>query len=231
MSSYLEKLKRNTWDEGILPVAMELNRVFPESILIMSGLFAFLTLSYPFAVMFGSLLEATVIFHLLRNLASYIQVTDLSVLRGEATPTCQSGFSSRTLNSLSLFASSIRVSFPSAPLFMLSTASAYSFMSIYNQQKELQALGPAYSSRYYTSMIFLFSLLFVVALFRLTYSCDSFGVTLATIPIGLIVGTLLVTQNTLLFGPESVNLMGIPLLKGRTTAGKKIYVCPTQSKK
>jgi hypothetical protein len=81
------------------------------------------------------------------------------------------------------------------------------------------------------SMIFLFSLIFVVSAFRLTYSCDSFGVVLATIPIGLAIGTLLVNQNSLLFGPESVNLLGIPLLKGRTTSGKKLYVCPGQSKK
>jgi hypothetical protein len=215
-------------DQGLIPVVLELNRLFPEAILVMSGIYAFLTMSYPYAVMFGSLLEATAIFHILRYVASYIQVADLSMLRTAASQQCRSGFSSKILSSLSMFSSESRASFPSAPLYMFSVASAYVFTTLSNQAKELQALGPAYSSRYYMSMILLLSLLFMLAAFRLTFACDSFGVILTTIPIGLIVGIMLVTQNSLLFGPSSINLLGIPLLKSKTASGKKLYVCPTQ---
>ena len=197
----------------------------------MTGVYAFLTLNYPFAVMFGSLLEATAIFHLLRSFASYVQVADLSVLRTQSSQQCRSGFSSKVLSSLSMFSSESRVSFPSAPLYMFSVAAAYVFSTLNYQAKELEALGPAFSSRYYFSVIFLLSLLLMLSLFRLSFACDSFGVILATIPIGLVVGITLVMQNKLLFGAQSINLLGIPLLKNRTVAGKKLYVCPTQSKK
>ena len=49
---------------------------------------------------------------------------------------------------------------------------------------------------------------------------------MATVPIGLVVGFLLVRQNISLLGPTSINLLGIPLLRNRTADGKKLYVCP-----
>ena len=109
---------------------------------------------------------------------------------------------------------------------MLSVASAYIFTTLNQQAKELQALGPAYSSRYYSSVIFLLMIIFLFIVFRLTYQCDGFGVLILSMVIGLIIGSLLVIQNTRLFGPQSVNLIGIPLLRNRTADGKKLYVCP-----
>ena len=129
--------------------------------------------------------------------------------------------------SLSMFASeSIPNPVPSAPIDILSVASAYIFSSLNTQSKELAALGPAYSSRYYVSAIFLTMLIFLFVSFRIAFGCESLGTIIISVPIGLILGMLLVQQNTRLFGPESVNLVGIPLLQGRTATGKKIYVCP-----
>jgi hypothetical protein len=230
LAAGLFSFKTTVIDKGLIPLVLELNRIFPEAIVSMTGIYALLTLSLPYAVMFGSLLEASAIFFFLRHMASYIQVADLSVLRTAANPQCMSGFSSKVLSSLSMFSSETRVSFPSPPLYMFSVAAAYVFTTINNQSAELQALGPGYASRYYLSMILLCSLLFIIAAFRMTFACDNFGVILATIPIGLIIGALLVVQNSLLFGSSSVNLLGIPLLKSRTASGKKLYVCPTQSR-
>jgi hypothetical protein len=116
--------------------------------------------------------------------------------------------------------------FPSAPLFMLSTASSYIFTTLNYQTKELAALGPSYSSRYYISAMFLVILIFLFFIFRLSFECDGFGVLIVSIAIGLALGYLLVKQNSLLFGAQSINLIGIPLLENRTATGKKLYVCP-----
>jgi hypothetical protein len=49
-----------------------------------------------------------------------------------------------------------------------------------------------------------------------------------TVALGLILGTTLVQQNVRLFGENSVNLIGIPILRSRTASGKKLYVCATR---
>jgi hypothetical protein len=60
----------------------------------------------------------------------------------------------------------------------------------------------------------------------MVYECDSFSAVMGSMAIGLILGYLLVLQNALLFGPSSINMIGIPLLRNKTVDGKKIYVCP-----
>lgn len=224
--------KQSLVDKTITPVVLEMMALFPDGLVIASGIYALLTLSYPFAVFFGTMVETTVIFRVLRYMASYLHAVPISTQSvAPASNRCRSGFASPTLSSLSMFGSDpLNNPFPSAPLFMLSTASSYLFNSLNNQSRELQALGPAYSSRYYVSMVFLMILLFIFTAFRILYGCDSFGVLITTILFGLALGTLLLQQNRRLFGEGSVNLIGIPLLRNRAANGKKLYVCPTSGK-
>jgi len=219
--------------EGMLgpigAIVTEMMRIFPDGIVITSGIYAVLTLSYPFAVLFGSMVEATVLFHLIRYATSYLNMAPMSGSASAYTHVCRTGFTepSTTLLSLSMFGTQrIQNPFPSSPIYMLSVASAYLFSTLNSQSAELQSLGPAYSSRYYMSMIFLLALLFVFISFRITYGCDTFGIVMLTAPIGIFIGAMLVQQNIRLFGPSAVNLIGIPLLENRTASGKKIYVCP-----
>ena len=215
-------------DKTVVPVTLEVMRTFPDAMVIASGIFALLTLSMPLGVFFGSMVEATLIFRVIRSASSYLNV--MRGVRSDFTDKCRTGFSTSTLNTLSLFGSEgIHASFPSAPIFMLSTAAAYMFGSLNRLSKELQALGPAYSSRYYISAIFLLLLLFIFIAFRILYGCDTFGVLMVTMPIGLILGTLLIQQNARLFGDESINIVGIPLLRNRAANGKPLYICSTQT--
>lgn len=177
--------------------------------------------------MFGSLVEATLIFHALRYAASYLNMGKTGVIRPD--PRCRTGFLGTTLSSLFTFGLQHQQhAFPSAPIFMLSTASAYVFGTLNTMSKELQALGPTYASRFYVSVFFLILLLFAFVAFRLLYGCESLGILVLTIPVGLILGTVLVQQNIRLFGENSVNLLGIPILRNRAADGKKLYVCATQ---
>jgi hypothetical protein len=214
-------------DNTAVPVVQEMMSTFPDALVITSGIFALLTLSMPFAVLFGSLVEATFVFHGLRKASTYLNAGKTGVMK--PNPRCRTGYAGTTMSSLFTFGdTNIPPSFPSAPIFMLSTASAYLFGTLNAMNKELQALGPSYSSRYYVSVFFLFMLLLAFVAFRLLYGCESFGVIMLSIPIGIILGLLLVQQNMRLFGENSINLIGIPILRSRAADGKKIYVCPTQ---
>lgn len=215
------------------PIVKEMMRIFPDGIVIMTGIYAFITLSYPFTIMFGSMVEATVIFHALRYVISYLGIIPVSASSKSFTNICRTGFTDMSLNptltAISQFGTwdrTIPPPFPSPPIYMLSVASAYLFSTLNAQSKELAALGPAYASRFYMSMIFLTLLIFIFVCFRITFSCDSFAVAAMSVPVGLFIGIMLVQQNSRLFGPESINLVGIPLLRNRTASGQPIYVCP-----
>jgi hypothetical protein len=229
MASIITDTKTKLIDETIVPIVTEMMRIFPDGLVITSGLYALFTLSFPFGVFFGSMVEATAIFHVIRHLTSYLGISPISASTKAYTHICRTGFTQPTtsLLSMSIFGSeAIQNPFPSPQIYILSTAAAYIFSSLSAQTKELAALGPAYSSRYYFSLVFLTSILFLFVCFRIAYRCESFAVTIMSVPLGLFIGMLLVQQNTNLFGAESVNLIGIPLLQSRTASGKKIYVCP-----
>ena len=229
-SSYLKSLQYDLFDSTMVPVMTEMMRLFPDGLVIASGLYALVTLSFPFAVFFGSMVETTVIYRFIRWIATYTNMTGRIYPTVSAnTHICRTGFTqpSATMTTMSMFGEeSVTNPFPSAPIFMLAAASSYIFTTLNNQSKDLETLGPAFASRYYVSAVFLITLLAIFAAFRIINQCDSFGVVMITIPIGLIVGALLVQQNARLWGSASINLMGIPLLRSRTADGKKLYVCP-----
>ena len=198
-------------------------KILPDSLVIMTGIYALLTLSASFAVMFGGLLEATALFRAIQMLSMYLGIAD-SITGGipEATQSrCQTGFRAADLTTLSMFGGYDRPAFPSPPLYILSVAAAYIFSSLNAQSQELQALGTAYSSRYYISIIMLCTAILAFMLFRLYNGCDKFSVVISTVPIGLIIGALIYEQNRRLFGPMMVNLLGIPLIANKAT----ISVC------
>ena len=206
---------------------MEMIRTFPDGLIIISGLFALLTLSMPYGVFFGSMVEASFVYRFFQWATSYLNIMRPTV--ADISNKCRTGFTLPSLRGLSAYGGADAKSpFPSAPLFMISTASAYLFGSLNQLSKELQALGPAYASRYYVSLVLLTMLIFVFMAFRILYACDGPGIAMISVGLGLIIGTVLIQQNVRLFGENSVNLIGIPILRSRTASGKKLYVCATR---
>jgi hypothetical protein len=227
--SFFTDMKSALLDNGAVPVIQEMMRIFPDGLVITSGIYALLTVSFPFAIFFLAMLEATGLFYLIRWAASYINISPVGASRKSYSHICRTGFTdpSTSLLSLSMFQSDpITNSFPSSSIYMLTVASSYIFSTLNTQSKELTALGPAYASRYYISAIFLTCLIFLFVCFRIAYSCETFATVILTVPLGLFIGLLLTQQNLRLFGPEAMNLIGIPLLQSRTANGKKLYVCP-----
>jgi len=221
------------------PIIMEIMRIFPDGLVITSAVYALLIQSIPFAIFSASMLEATVIYHFIRWLSSYINIVPVTArTAGKYSRVCRTGFTdstSPTLSSISMFSSSIDSTdvlqhFPSSPIYMISAASAYIFSTLQAQTKDLTALGPTFSAKYYISMVFLFALIGAFMCFRIFNNCESFATVLLSVPIGILVGVLLVQQNLRLFNKSGLNLLGIPQMSNVTANGQKIYVCPTAAK-
>ena len=218
-------------------VVLEATQLLPDGIILASALFALATLSMPFGLFFGTMVESAFIYKALAYMGSFLNV---NYPAGAATTTgtpaggrqCRTGFTLQDLNTLSMFKgpSDSVPSFPSAPVFMVGTAAAYLFGTLQAQSKELEALGPAYSSRFYVSLFSLSALVLLMILYRTSQGCESFGSILITFPLAIFLGLMLVAQNRRLFGEESINLLGIPLLRNRAANGKRLYICPTQVK-
>jgi hypothetical protein len=217
------------------PLIMEMMRIFPDGLVITSGFYAVLTQSIPFAIFCMSMIEATALYHIIRWLSSYMNVVPVTArASGKYNAVCRTGFTdptSPTLLSLSLFSSSLDSTdvfqhFPSSPIYMISAASAYVFSTLSAQGNDLAALGPSFSVKYYISMVFLFMIIGAFMCFRIFNNCETPLTVMLSVPIGLLVGALLVQQNLRLFNKSGINLLGIPQMSSVTANGQKIYVCP-----
>ena len=216
------------YDRTAGPIS-EIVRLFPDGFIIGSGLFALITLSAPYAAFFGAQIEALGILYIVRKIVNLLGILDSPEKASkDADPKCRSGFTNHTLGNLSMFGAASKSPFPSVSMYALAVACSYVFMTINAQVQELAELGPNYSSRFYLSLFGICAMLFAYFMLRLLKGCDSFWILFSSLVFGGIVGLLLVTQNQLLFGDGSINLMGIPMLKGRNASGAPLYLCPTQ---
>ncbi len=212
-------------EKTLQPLTEELLRLFPDGLIVVSGLFALFTLSYPYAVFFASMCEASLIQNILQRVTTYLGISSTSPTDESYTRTCKSGYLFKDLSSLSLFSNPAGTAFPSPQIFMLTAAAGYIMATLNALAKELEALGPAYANRYYMSVVFLFALLFVFLAFRMYHHCDTLGVILMTVLFGTLVGFMIAEQNRRLFGIESLNLIGIQILRNLSTSGRPMNIC------
>lgn len=212
------------------PVSLvqEMIRIFPDGLIMGMGFFSLITLSVPYGTFFGSLLESLIPFYGLRTANSYLNFITLE--KGTPNTQCVSGFMSNDIESITLFGSSMKSAFPSSHLYIVSVASAYVMSVLFRFGKELEIMGKNYSSRFYIASLSLPILVVFIALFRIYFGCDDFGVLFFSILFGIIVGIALVEQNYRLFGLGNINLIGIPVLHKRTAEGQNMYICPDPSR-
>ena len=227
-TTFLEKIN----PEAIL---LEMIRIFPDGLIITSGIYAMITQSIPFGIFCMSMVEASGVYYLLRWIFSYLGRAELKT--GKLNEMCSTGFRNpQTLNSLSIFSSSLDTTdglfehFPSSPVYIVSAASGYLVSTLALQKNDLEALGPEFSVKYYISIVFLPLLIFTFIYFRVSYNCESVPVLTLSAAIGFIVGVLLVQQNIKLFNKSGINLLGIPQMTTVTASGQKIYVCPGRNR-
>jgi hypothetical protein len=126
-----------------------------------------------------------------------------------------------------------KIPFPSSHTFMLSFIASYILSVIISFKDELDILGPtygeSYTSRIYFSMLSFTLMMFLAMTYRLFFNCDSFTVISISFILGVLGGVLVVKQNLLLFGLDSLNLLGVPILRKRTADGDELLVCSSST--
>jgi hypothetical protein len=216
-----------------VPAIKEMIRIFPDAVFWGVGILAMSTLSYSYGMLFASLVEGIFIFLLARGINNSIGIIDTDPNPDSSERTCRSSLAGVSLESVSVFGEPGQISFPSSHIYMISFIASYVLSTIVMFKEELEILGntygEGYDSRIFFSVVSFSTIIFVAMAYRLFYKCDGFMVIALSLIIGVISGVLVVQQNSLLFGLESINLLGIPILRSRTATGSDLYVCSSIS--
>jgi hypothetical protein len=192
--------------------------MLPDGILYGSFLMGLITLSQQHTVFFLSLLEGLLILSGFQSVASFINGNK----RVDPDKNCSSKFYSMTFSDLGQVLRSDSISYG---VYVLSLASSY-FITITRFLKdEYEVLSSSYTTRTYVTMSLLAGITILYASFRLTTGCENISSVSIGLVLGLIVGYFLVYQNTQLLNKNSINFLGIPLLRNKTADNQPIYIC------
>jgi len=192
--------------------------LLPDSLVFGSFLFGVLTLSIQHSLFFASILESLVFLYGYQYLSAFLLGNSLENI------TCKPSLFKYTFDNI-FMNSSVNPNFPSYGMYIVSFASTYLAASLATIKQELDVLDTSYIKQYNYGLVCLGILTITYALLRTYLKCD----TAASIGLGLVFGCVtgfaIVYQNTHLFGRNSINFMGIPLLRSKTADGQPIYIC------
>jgi len=205
--------------ENIVPILLELQRLLPDSLLFGSFVLYILThlSSYGFFSLF--LIESKI----LHSLLAYV----FQMIYGPSTPSsidisCVAGLLTPRLEWTAMKPSS---SYPSSSPYYISAVATYIGMSMRSFQTVLQTMGSEWESRTIVSLFFIIAMTIVLLTTRYLQGCESISSILFASSIGIVVGLLFYALHTRLFGQESVNFLGLPLIVSSTNDGNPIYIC------
>jgi hypothetical protein len=227
MSSYFKSLKSLT-DDVIYPAFQDLIRSAPDSLFLGTAIFALLTQSFPLAIFFLAMMEFGALHHVF---AGFIGAVTGSNDAQPGSDVCIPGIPSPYQISIvgKILAGA---AFPSGPLFFVSAAIAYLLMSVNNFKEELDELGKQNSewkTRIPLSMVFSSLLLILICLYRFINHCENVMILLGTLLFGIGAGGIVYLIHTYLFGRDSINFLGLPLLADRAANGRPLYICAANS--
>lgn len=225
MSSYFTLLKSVSSD-FFLPTFNGFMSSLPDALLFGSAIFAFMTQTFPMAILVLTVIELTVIH---RVFGGFVGAVSGDNMHPEGQGCSSATPSLYSFNALGKILE--QVSFPSGPIFLVSGVIAYSIASILNFRQELEELGKKDSEwkiRIPLAGAFSAIFLFLFVFWRWARGCDSPLAALGSTLFGVLVGGALYLLHVYLFGRDSINFLGLPLLADRAAGGKPLYVCTTR---
>ena len=120
--------------------------------------------------------------------------------------------------------------YPSVSVFFWGSLISYMLGANYSFSQVLNQMGQQWQPRtvFAITGIVLLTVLFIIG--RM-YGCDDSTTEIAlALFLGLIVGILLYIVNLNVFGLESMNFNGLPIIVNKTEQGSNIYVCAPPQK-
>jgi hypothetical protein len=228
MSSYFKELKSFRSDI-ISPSFHEFMRSMPDSIFLGTSAFALLTQNYPLGIFVVAMAEFGLFHKLISSLIGLTTDNQKPLPTDICTPGIPSPYQISSIGKL------ISVSvFPSGPVFFISAIIIYTLASMTNFIDEIEELGkknPEWKIRIPLSFILSTLLLLAFVLWRYFHSCESPFILLGSVIFGCMIGYIVQLVHTYLFGRDSINFLGVPLLADRAADGKPLYVCAQQENK
>ena len=223
MSSYFKSLKSLT-DDVIYPAFQDLIRSAPDSLFLGTAVFALITQSFPLGIFVLAMMEFGALHRVFAALiGSVIGNNEAQPGSGVCLPGIPSPYQISLIGKILAGAA-----FPSGPLFFISAAFAYLLMSVNNFSEELDELGKQNSewkTRIPLGKVFSSLLLIFICLYRFMNHCENVMTILGTLIFGIGAGGIVYLIHTYLFGRDSINFLGVPLLADRAANGRPLYVC------
>ena len=210
----------------IHPGPREFMRALPDSLFLGTALFALLTQSFPLGILTFAMMEVGILDWCLAGVLGSIQNNKTPV----NSDICLSGIPSPYQISI-LGHVYPQVEFPSTPILFIASTLFYTLAGILNFREELKELAlkePEWAARIPLSIVFTTLLLLFYVTWRVVYSCDSTLGALGSVVLGAIFGGVIHLLHVYLFGRNSINFLGLPLLADRAADGTPLYVCAKQ---
>lgn len=224
MATGIYVFARDLFVGTIKPVAAEGFRLLPDALLYGTGALSLITYQTPMLFLFAVVVSSFVSSNLIARMMTTFMPQD--VPPAKASESCTPGLWSPSATRLSLLSELANPSgFPSMPMFVLSTVIAYCLSGVIQLSDVLNELGPDYKAKIPTTVALSALLLIVFALYLLINECNGFLTILASIALGAVVGGLLSVIFPLIFGQESINILGLPLFVKPDQVGKPLYIC------
>lgn len=225
-SSPIKQPEKTLWDHvssylltNTLTVSYELQRLVPDSLLFGSFIMYFLSGNTTWGVLTLFLFETVVLAH--TAIASGFHAYQ-GFVGGRKNIACRSGFRQARFDLTRFF---IRDRYPSVSLFTIGALATYMASTIGFFTDTLRAMGTEWQSRITVSYIFIALLLVLFVLIHNLSGCETISESMIAIICGVVVGILLFYVNFLIFGPEGINILGLPLLVDKSQISSPIYVC------
>lgn len=203
----------------VISTINEIHRLMPDSILFGSILLYFLTQNIAFGI-FSVFIFETVLSH---NLISWIFSQTVGSSRSIDIK-CHTGYRTPRFDAQRMFTHD---SYPSYGVFSITSIGMYLGLAMSEFAKTLDAMGPEWSSRSKVA----YALITTVVLAFITvrwYSCDSFTEILIAVTLAIAIASIFFYINKSIFGPESMNFLGLPYLVNKADSGSPIYVCAAE---
>lgn len=221
---------QDTFLNTILPISYEGARLLPDSLLFGTGLLSLVTYQTPMMFLFLTVALSFVA----SNLITGSVQTFIPEIMPSTTPSpqCYTGLFSATPMRLSLlkeFADPCS-GFPNASMFILASFVFYCIGGVLQQADILAQLGPDFQAKMPAICVLSSLILIAFTIYLLKFGCSGFLTVLFSVGAGAMFGGVLSVLYSLIFGQESINILGLPLFVKRDETGQPLYICATRDR-
>lgn len=190
--------------------------LLPDAIVFGSLLIGVLTISPVQALFFFSQLESFGFLYFIQQFIGYLN----GKRRTDILSTCKSKYHNLTFQDL---IPTLSASNPPYGMYTVAFAASYVATSLNSLSEELEVIVSPYNLNNIIAAAL--SIIAAYAIYLFSTGCNTIDSIILASLSGATIAILIVYQNILLFGKQSINFIGIPVLRNKTADGSPIYLC------